>query len=1659
MALALLVVAALGLALGLWLGRGAGPAPHPSLHPATDQGPAFRLQPLRADDLGVERDSPFLLTASGPVSLRQVREALRVSPPLEMDVRQDGEGRFLLRPRSPLAPDAIYRFTLSWDDGAGRQPLSWAFQVKGAFRVLGTLPRDRATAVPISTGIEITFSHEGFADPTPYFSIDPPTPGRFEQHGRTLVFVPRELKPSTLYTVRLAKGFPLAGGEAALAEDYVFQFETAVEQVLRPPFFFLQETYETPPNEAPAMAVYAVANEPLAVQVFRFAGREQFLQSLAARDRLPPWAYGARRHYLQDTSGLTLVASFEAPLESQRQIPAIEAYFRFPEPLPAGYYLVEARQGDQARQTWLQVTPVSAYVTGTRTRTLLWANDAVTGRPIAGARVEMVGGGLLAETDADGIAVFDTPPELAEGETVRRYLVLLAPDGNELVLPGASTYSLYGFCLECDLWPGFARRLGDLYWRYVYTDRLLYQPTDSLRFWGIVRHRETGQPPDSLTVELVREVCRQAPPFSCDEVVSSRTTVRPSPWGTFQGELSFRALTPAIYSLRVKDGETVVYEVGGVQVTNYVKPAYRLEVEPEWQAAFVGDQVQARVVAQFWEGTPLPGLEVRYGLGLPFVDTVTDENGQASLSFRAPDRSDGISFPYAYPLVATPARAEEGDISGQGVVLVFPARVHLEAQAEYADGRVTVRVATHHVDISRLATAEGGPALGYLDPSRYLGPPATGQRVTGTLVRARWERQRTGETYDFISKQVVPTYSYRQVWEEMGSIELTTDQDGRAVYSFPAEPGSFYEVRLATTDAQGRTWRTVTSAYTATYSPYAATGFYYLEDLRRAARGEPADFFSDSFYIYERAGARSLVTYRPGDEVALAFKRDGELMPEGQGRYLFVQTRLGLLEHRLQASPVYRFPFQRQHIPNVNVQGVYFNGRTYVVTGQRTVRYDQEEARLQVSVSPDRAFYRPGDEVTLTVEVRDGQGQPVQAEVNLSLVDEALFRLQESGHYWPISADPLPSLYRAVGPGVLFVHASHRLPRSFLLPGGAGGGGESSPREDFRDRAFFGQVRTDASGRGQVTFRLPDNVTSWRITYQAVSQDLRAGSGSRSLTVTLPLFVDAILNRVYLQGDRPLLRLRAFGRALAPGDQVSFSVDAPSLGIQGQTLRGRAFQPVELPLPPLPLGTHRLTITVEGAGLRDTIVRTFQVLPGHLLRADVRTLPLQAGTVIVGEGTGPTTVLVVDRGRGAFYPLVQRLRWTWGERADQALARWLGATLLQEHFGEEEPAPEFRPAGYQAPDGGIALLPYSSSDLALSAKAAALGAPFDREALRLYFRRVLDAPNEGRERQTMALLGLAALGEPVLARAQALLRRPDLTPFESLYLALAVYVLGDHQSARDTLERLVSLYGEDRDPYLRLRLSDDGDEVLEATALAAALASGLGAPQRDALVNYIFDTRGKDVLVEMEKALSLAWALPGAATASARVALEVEGDRQEATLERGRALRLELQPGQSLRVLAAEGQVAALVSRLVAASASELSRDTELRVRRTYYVGGRATTQFRDGELVQVVLQFELPPLPLPGCYQVTDYLPAGLRPLVRLPFADGWPRLLPNWYPLQAEGQEVSFCVAPPRGEPIVYYARVVNGGEFRAEPPLIRALASEASANVGEGTTVSIR
>ena len=80
---------------------------------------------------------------------------------------------------------------------------------------------------------------------------------------------------------------------------------------------------------------------------------------------------------------------------------------------------------------------------------------------------------------------------------------------------------------------------------------------------------------------------------------------------------------------------------------------------------------------------------------------------------------------------------------------------------------------------------------------------------------------------------------------------------------------------------------------------------------------------------------------------------------------------------------------------------------------------------------------------------------------------------------------------------------------------------------------------------------------------------LEAGVDDLLVPVGLPLFADATVADDYLVGDRPIIRLRAFGDALAPGDPVVFTVSSASLGLAETSVPGTAFRDLDLPLPEL----------------------------------------------------------------------------------------------------------------------------------------------------------------------------------------------------------------------------------------------------------------------------------------------------------------------------------------------------------------------------------------------------------------------------------------------------------------------------------------------------------
>ncbi|MBP2019230.1 hypothetical protein J2Z79_002655 [Symbiobacterium terraclitae] len=1597
---AIALVAALALILTAvmvirpWGRQTASPPPPPPPEAGAAVEADVSLEPAVFDPAGLDPAGELILSSRRPLALATVRAALSVEPAVELRVEQtDAEGtRFTIAPAAALQPDRIYRFRLAQAAGVDRD-YQWSFQTRAEFRLLGTLPAHQSTGVPVNTGIEFTFTHDDYADPSEFFSISPPVKGRWERHRKTAVFVPTEpLEPGTIYTVTLREGLGRTRGEGRLGA-HTFAFETADPSAETSPRSFVlhDAAAEFAPDTTPYFSMWGPgAGDTYSVAVYRYPDAARYAAALQEAAALPGWSSLARQRHREPTDGLSPVTTLDLkPVELDGW-----RYLVLPEPVPPGYYLAEVRLGDAVRQVRFQVTDLSYYVAESTTGSLVWLNDLATGRPAAGAALYRTDGEQAATADADGVAWVEA--RNAGGEVPHQFWIARSGSKEAVVHTAPHDYWYrYG--------SGRDESQAELYWRYLYLDRTIYKPADTVHVWGILHPRE----PEARPVETVRvEITRNDYWRGDGRPATLVSATLPVERSSFIGSLPLPNLTPGHYQVSLLVGEEH-FASRWFEVATYAKPAYQIEVTPDREALFSGETVNFRVRATFFEGTPVPGMKLNYRIGWDGLQgsVTTDANGEAVISYTPPHSGETWGWRDTLYLYVTGGEPEVGEVVEEQAVQLFQRDVMAQPETTRTGDRATVTVQLNQVVLGQAGAGTGRDEQG---------PPVAGRPVEFTLVEQNWNRIEVGETYDFIEKVVRKQYRYEPAHRQVGKATVESDADGRAVFQFPIDREKQYEVRYRVQDSRGL-WLTG-SAWVAgewfSYPDYGGWPQLVAADPEkyRVSIGEPVEYVFQKGYI------------RLDDR------------PDG---FLFFTARRGIRGYTVKDSPAHTVALEAADLPNLTLYGVAFYGRGYL-SAERTIWVDPEERRLRVTVTPDQAEYRPGDEVRVQVAVQDAQGRPAAgAVVNLNLVDEALFALREQ--YVDILGDLYGDWVRS---GVLRTYGSHEPPpgAGAAEKGGEGGG----VRRDFKDAVLFTSVTTDAAGRAAASFRVPDNLTSWRLTYQAFRPEtVEAGNGAIAIPVRLPFFADLVMGETFLVGERPIFQVRAYGTALTAGERVSYriEVEGPSGYRQRLELAGRPFDPVSVPLEPLPAaGTYSVRVTAAAGGLSDALERTFAARETHLVvnRVDFRLL--EPGVRLAGADEGLTHVTFLDWERGRYLDLLHRNRWLWSNRFEAKLARTVAAELLKEHFGWEDPwpEPELETFRYQTSDGSIAILPYSDGDLKLSALAADLAPErFDRVALSLYFRRVLEDSGESRERKAMALYGLAGLGEPVLLAAHELLAEPELTPWEQLYGMLAAAELGDLEAVRPVHRRFVAVHGEEIGRDLRLTAGANRDEQLEMTALAAVLAAKLGEADAARMISYLAEHQPEESLVHLELLLAAKSGLDALKGEPVGIAYRLNGAAHEKELRPGERLALALRPDElaSLEITKVQGSVAAVVTYTTAGRPTVTAAGG--RVVRSY---SPAPEKWKPGDIVTVTISYTLPANAPEGGYELTDTLPSGLRYLER-PWAYGqrvdWSTY--NSWALQVDGQRVTFW-AQKNGWPIRYRARVVSAGEYRAEEAVLQ-------------------
>ncbi len=1561
----------------------------------------FQVTADTQDSLGVAPNTQFTITSDTDIDESDLKNSLVLFPDTDFSIKVVSSRQFTIIPKQILEPNKIYKVQIKTNE----KDFSWAFQTKNDFRVVQTFPRDKSTSVPTNTGVELVFSHENWEDPKDFFTITPAISGRFERHKRTISFIPKSFVPGTLYTVKLKKGLKLKGTSEVLKNDFSFQFETASPNDSSQQLNLSKKFYEFSPADIPAFDIFLGENQSqnLKVSVYQYPTEAKFLESFRTKLSVPTWAYYTSKNQSINTATLSKISSFEAPVQKQ----TYTNYFMLPELLPVGLYLVEVGNDSQKTQALFQVTNISAYFTQSGNKTLVWVNDTNSSKPIQNAKVGYLENNN--ETNESGIAYFDTnPQDIASGNTA----ITVKHSSGTLFIP-LQDQSSYFYSQNYQS----QGRERDKYWSYLYQDRPTYLPEDTLKFWGLLKLRDNPTKKFDLTLEVTKTdfVSGDYTP-----IVIFQKDLKTNDLGTFLSEIPLKGVTPGWYSLELKlAGVTVLSS--GFSVETYTKPAYKITLTPSSKAVITGASVTVAGQANFFEGSPVAGLELKESNYQSDVKTTFVSDNQGQFSFASNPKTDPVqkySPQYKYYSVV-PTNPEEAQISANTTVAIFESsQVFTYPQTEVKDGLGKVTLDLRKVDLQKYTLNSD---------FKKIFDPAIGSTIKAVVYELSWNKREVGTYYDFINKKTTPRYEYDQIKNKLTETSFVTDSTGQAIYNLAIPEDKSYEIQLEATDDQSRT--TYQTAYLG-----GSTGQPYTNNflsIKTAKTGEGSN------------------QYQVGEQVNLTlYQGDKKLLATSNDQFLFILSQRGIRSYHFSKDGTLSFKYPEEFSPNINVQAIRFSGKTYQASDNLFLNFDTAIKKLNLKISLDKTNYLPGETAKVSVTTTDYAGKPVSTEVNLNMVDEAYYNLYSE------DVNTLNSLYRHLGSDILVSYLSHQYPVDQGGAEGGGGGGGSL----FRDTAFFGSLTTNSQGQGSIDVKLPDNLTSWRLTAQAISQNLQAGAASYPLIVKLPFFVTAIVNNEYLTEDSPIIFVRAFGEALQTDDVVNLKVDSPTLGLS-KTFAGKSYEPISVSLGKLTTGDHKIVLDASSAKGSYKLERTIKVLDSRLKYSQSKYQKLSDQTKLIGSPDTSTKIIFSDENIGQFYTALLEIASTWGDRLDQKMARSLSQSLIKKYFDDQTTIEKVNANPYQTPDGGLAIYPYASSDLEVTAFQSALSKDnLNQAALKNYFYQTL-SKSEDTLTIAKSLFGIASLNEPVLLQINSLLEDKKLNPVAQIYLGLALAEIGDTERASSLYSSILQNYKKTEDSSQYIQVGKDKDDVLKNTILVADLGALLNEPESVNFLRYVLTNSTKDVLLVSQKILALTKLLEKTSPEPVSFDYELNGKTTNVKLEKGKTLKLILSPESLSKIVFSRisGQVGVTSSFLTVPNSSTQTNNT-VSISRSYTTKDVLTNQFNNSDLVKVSLNINHAEVSQDGCYQITDLLPSGLK-VVTTPYTLGLPTTN-IYYPYEINGQRVSFCVSKNSvGNTINYYARVINSGKFKAESSLIQSLISPSVFNFSDPAEIYIK
>jgi uncharacterized protein YfaS (alpha-2-macroglobulin family) len=719
---------------------------------------------------------------------------------------------------------------------------------------------------------------------------------------------------------------------------------------------------------------------------------------------------------------------------------------------------------------------------------VVFLNSIRTAQPISGATVRFISTSNqvmgTATTNGQGVARYDS----VAGSRLRLGMVTVVKDAD------FSFINLPQTRVETSRFEvGGLTSNAAHYQAFMYGDRDLYRPGDTIYTNTVVRNDDWRTPPAGLPVKV-----RLLLPTG-KEYVSLGERLNAT------GAVASRFILPAsimtgLYTLEVLTGNDVLLTSRQVSVEEFIPDRLKVTVSAAPTTVRPAETVNAKITALNLFGPPAAGrkFEVEFSLkaksfsakeypGYNFdIQAGSGRSALADLAEQFPhERREGETNAAGRGTAAyvLPDVRDMGTLQGTAFATIFD-----------ETGRPVNRLATFEVQtqkamfgierIGGLVGTHQDVAMQFVALTPTGKPTAATAQVT--IVRKLWETvlERQGDRY---------VYNSQKREEVLLSKQLKLSGVGKI--SFRPQYSGEYEVRIMRPEA----------------SSYVAEYFYAYGSGDTA--GNSFEVNNEGEVIIEADKPK----YEPGETAQLLLKTP---FP---GRILVTVERDRVLDHFYvdtdQKSARVSIPIRGGHVPNIYVTATAIRPITdnslplTVARGFVPLTVEKPSTHLPLTL---KAAAQSRSQIFQTIEVRTAPG----AQVTLAVVDEGI--LQRKDYRTP---DPHAYFYqkRALEVGAFDIYP-------FLLPelgtsssGGDAGdlGRRTTPVPSRRVRLlakWSGILTADANGLVQYKVRLPQFSGALRVMAVAYKDDAFA-SAEQTMKVADPVVISTALPRFMSPGD------------------------------------------------------------------------------------------------------------------------------------------------------------------------------------------------------------------------------------------------------------------------------------------------------------------------------------------------------------------------------------------------------------------------------------------------------------------------------------------------------------------------------------------------------------